>query len=255
MDKKSAPKGTRFVSADGGAGMSPTNPARSWWRPPLEVEGSALWGESLTRSFRLATTPQEYWAWLASRYAGRFGEYVYRDDSGIVVSGRDGGVFRFNLRPTDEGLEVEAVLLDAEEYHDFQSLVSLSIEKFGPRGEPTAEEGAIAAPTTTATTDAADPLAVTPVEAGRGRPGLDPEVLVMRLGRAQQAEEIRRGDPSRPWKQIAADVGWPYGPSPAGVKLLEDARTRLKRLQKSDPENLLERVRAWRKTKETMETP
>ncbi len=88
-----------------------------------------------------------------------------------------------------------------------------------------------------------------------GRPGLDPKVLVMRLGLAQQAEEIRRGDPSRPWKQIAADVGWPYGPSPAGVKLLEDARTRLKRLQKSDPENLLERVRAWRKTKENDGNP
>jgi hypothetical protein len=86
-----------------------------------------------------------------------------------------------------------------------------------------------------------------------GRPGLDREELIYRLAKAQEAEEIRREDPSMRWKEIAREVQWRPGTTKAGIKLLEDARQRLRRLQRDDPDNLLEEVARFR-GKEKKET-
>ena len=61
-----------------------------------------------------------------------------------------------------------------------------------------------------------------------GHPGLPHEELVYRLAKAQQAEEIRGQHPSMFWKEIARAIEWKHGSRPGGVKLLEDARRRLK---------------------------
>ena len=86
-----------------------------------------------------------------------------------------------------------------------------------------------------------------------GRPGLIKEELIYRLARAQQAEEIRAKDHQKTWKEIAQEIKWRLGSGKPGVKLLEDARQRLKRLESFDPDGLLQRVREFRR-KETKET-
>ncbi len=83
-----------------------------------------------------------------------------------------------------------------------------------------------------------------------GHPGLDQDELVYRLASAQEAEEIRAATGMH-WKEIAKKISWRCGTNSAGVKLLEDARKRLERLKKNDPDHLLEEVTQWRKTKET----
>lgn len=81
-----------------------------------------------------------------------------------------------------------------------------------------------------------------------GRPGLKHDDLIYRLVAAREAEEARTNDPAMTWKEIARAIRWRYGSKPAGVKLLEDARKRLARLQKDDPEHLLAEASEWRKT-------
>jgi hypothetical protein len=79
-----------------------------------------------------------------------------------------------------------------------------------------------------------------------GRPGLNREELIYRLTKAQEAEEIKHREPRKTWKEIAREIGWRYGSEPHGVKLLEDARHRLRR-----PENkaLLDEISVRRKEK------
>jgi hypothetical protein len=83
-----------------------------------------------------------------------------------------------------------------------------------------------------------------------GHPGLDHDELIYRLTKAQEAEEIRHSDSSRPWKQIARDIQWNKGTCEAGLALLRNARYRLRRLKPGDP--LLEEVVEHR-AKETKE--
>jgi len=87
-----------------------------------------------------------------------------------------------------------------------------------------------------------------------GRPGLDHHELIYRLAKAQEAEEIRRGDPSMTWKEIAKEIDWRYGINAPGLALLRDARRRLQRLEKNDPDALLQEVTQWREAKETNKT-
>ncbi len=68
-----------------------------------------------------------------------------------------------------------------------------------------------------------------------GAPGLDHGELIKRLAMAQEAEEIRRDTPGEGWKIIARQVGWHLGFNQAGIKLFEDARNRLKRIENGDP--------------------
>lgn len=69
-----------------------------------------------------------------------------------------------------------------------------------------------------------------------GRPGLklNQKEYIYRLAKAQEAEEIRRADPSKTWKEIAKEINWRLGYSKSGVKLLEDARKRLLRVNSND---------------------
>lgn len=62
-----------------------------------------------------------------------------------------------------------------------------------------------------------------------GNPGLATDELTRRLALALWAQEIRLKDPSLPWKEISRKIRWTYS-----VKLLEDARHRLVRAQKSN---------------------
>lgn len=87
-----------------------------------------------------------------------------------------------------------------------------------------------------------------------GRPPLSGQELIYRLAKAQEAEEIRRKDPSMTWKEIAKQIGWRRGHDEAGVALLRDARTRLGRREKGDPEGLLQDVAQYRRAQETNET-
>jgi hypothetical protein len=84
-----------------------------------------------------------------------------------------------------------------------------------------------------------------------GRHPLKRDELTYRLAAAQEAEELKARDPAMTWKEIAKEICWRPGWKPAGVKLLEDARKRLARLQKDDPEHLLDAVSQRRKRKET----
>jgi hypothetical protein len=79
-----------------------------------------------------------------------------------------------------------------------------------------------------------------------GRPrgvGLSIEERIKRVAYAMWAEEIRAESESAGdrlyWKEIAKMIGWPRGSNKAGVKLLEDARNRLSRLQDHDPDTIL----------------
>jgi hypothetical protein len=84
---------------------------------------------------------------------------------------------------------------------------------------------------------------------GPGRPGLSRDELIYRLAKAQEGEQIKRDDPSMTWKEIALEIDWRMGAGKPGVKLLEDARKRLRRLEKHDPEGLLDLVGEFRKKK------
>jgi hypothetical protein len=77
-----------------------------------------------------------------------------------------------------------------------------------------------------------------------GHPPLKSNDLIRRLALAEEAEEIRQGDPSLYWKEIGTKIKWPHS-----NKLLEDARKRLIRLHQEDPDGLLEQVAEYRKTK------
>ena len=71
-----------------------------------------------------------------------------------------------------------------------------------------------------------------PEKAGKkksGNPGLSHADLVQRLARAMWAVEIRQKDSSKYWREIAREVAWHVD-----FKLLEDARYRLARAQKSN---------------------
>jgi hypothetical protein len=80
-----------------------------------------------------------------------------------------------------------------------------------------------------------------------GHPGLSHEELIYRLQKAQEGEELKAHDRLLTWKEVARKVDWRYGSNSAGIKKLEDARKRLKRLQKDDPEGLLEQIVRRRK--------
>lgn len=64
-----------------------------------------------------------------------------------------------------------------------------------------------------------------------GRPGLelDHKEYIYRLAKAQESEEIKEAERGEKWRSIANRIGWRYGHNDAGIKLLEDARKRLKR--------------------------
>jgi hypothetical protein len=75
-----------------------------------------------------------------------------------------------------------------------------------------------------------------------GRPGLEQEELVYRLKAALRARELRRS--GKTWKEAAQELRWRYGWGQPGVKLLQDADQRLRRLESNDPDGLLTEVRA-----------
>ena len=83
-----------------------------------------------------------------------------------------------------------------------------------------------------------------------GRKKLSEEELIDRLLKAQKAKEIKHAKPKKTWKEIAVEVNWKRGISPkVRVKLLQDARDRLVRLQENDPDGILEKMRKRRETK------
>jgi hypothetical protein len=61
-----------------------------------------------------------------------------------------------------------------------------------------------------------------------GNPGLSFHEQTYRVAMAIWAEELRQQDSSKPWKEIARQICWPYG-----LKLLEDARSRLVKARKA----------------------
>lgn len=67
-----------------------------------------------------------------------------------------------------------------------------------------------------------------------GHPGLSAEELEYRLQKAQEAESIREREPHKTWKEIAKQINWRFGTNKGGVKLLEDARMRLKRQREKE---------------------
>lgn len=71
-----------------------------------------------------------------------------------------------------------------------------------------------------------------------GNPGLPEQELMRRLARAMWAEEIRQESPWITWGQIARQVGWPHH-----IKLLQDARNRLKQINKAGNLDQLDEVR------------
>lgn len=87
-----------------------------------------------------------------------------------------------------------------------------------------------------------------------GRPGLRHNERIYRLAKAQEAEQIRHDDPSMTWKEIAKEIQWRYGIGERGLALLRDARHRLHRLEKNDPEALLQELTQWSEAKETNKT-
>jgi hypothetical protein len=91
------------------------------------------------------------------------------------------------------------------------------------------------------------------VDGKGGRPGLSGKELVYRLAKAQEAEEIRARDPRKTWKEIAREIKWRHGSDKAGIKLLEDARKRLKEHELLGPEWRLQQVEEYRR-KEKRET-
>ena len=85
-----------------------------------------------------------------------------------------------------------------------------------------------------------------------GRLGLKRDELAYRIAAALEAEALKKNAPSLTWKEIAKKIGWRLGTNASGVKLLEDARSRLKRLEKDDPDGILEEAeRIWKEKKNT----
>jgi hypothetical protein len=70
--------------------------------------------------------------------------------------------------------------------------------------------------------------------------------LIYRLAKAQEGEEVKAREPQKTWKEIAKQIQWKSGNNQGGIKLLEDARKRLKRATKTT----LAEVADWRKKKE-----
>jgi hypothetical protein len=64
-----------------------------------------------------------------------------------------------------------------------------------------------------------------------GRKELSGNELKKRLDLARQAENLRKEHPEMTWREIAKKINWHLGTRKAGIKLLEDARYRLKREQ------------------------
>ena len=82
---------------------------------------------------------------------------------------------------------------------------------------------------------------------------MDHEELVYRLAKAQEAEEIKKADNRKTWKEIAKEIGWKFGSGIPSVKLLANARKRLEQYKDNDPEGILDEVNNYRgkKKKET----
>ena len=74
-----------------------------------------------------------------------------------------------------------------------------------------------------------------------GRKGLSHDELIYRLAKARRAEALKASDRSKTWKEIGEEIDWPHS-----LKLLEDARKRLKRF-KGD-EKLMHEISEYRKT-------
>lgn len=84
----------------------------------------------------------------------------------------------------------------------------------------------------------------------KGSPGLSDEELIYRLAKAMEAEEMRKAHPNMRWKEIAVAIDWNVGGTfESNIKLLKDARDKLKRYQDSDPKGLLEKAYAWKEKK------
>ena len=75
-----------------------------------------------------------------------------------------------------------------------------------------------------------------------GRKELDEDELIYRLSQAIEAERLKKKDNKLTWREIAKTINWRLGCDKSGIKLLEDARKRLERLQYSDPNGLLKKV-------------
>ena len=84
---------------------------------------------------------------------------------------------------------------------------------------------------------------------GRGRHELDHAELIYRLAKAQEAKEIRAQVPDKRWKEIAKEIGWRFGTDKAGIKLLEDARHRLRRVRDTGDQATLDEIAQFRKEK------
>lgn len=80
-----------------------------------------------------------------------------------------------------------------------------------------------------------------------GRHTLEPDELVYRLAKAEEAEEMKARDPGRRWKEIALEIGWNKGSNTSGLKLLQYARERLAEARKRGDQALLDRVKEKRK--------
>ena len=89
-------------------------------------------------------------------------------------------------------------------------------------------------------------------ERGPGRHELDRAELIYRLAKAQEAEEIKARDPDKRKKEIAQQIGWRFGVTESGIKLLDYARDRLKRAQQQGDRELLDAIKQYRKEKKTI---
>jgi hypothetical protein len=85
-----------------------------------------------------------------------------------------------------------------------------------------------------------------------GAPALSEEKLFYRLSKAQEAKEIKAANPKMTWRDIVETIKWNVGKTDeSNLKLLEDARYKLRRLEISDPNGILKKVEEWKKTKKT----
>lgn len=75
-----------------------------------------------------------------------------------------------------------------------------------------------------------------------GRPGLEHGELIYRLAKALEAEQMRSEKPWMKWEDIAVKIEWRHGFKANGLALLRDARHRLDRLRKNDPDGLLQEL-------------
>lgn len=96
----------------------------------------------------------------------------------------------------------------------------------------------------------ATPLAETSASDGQakhpGNPGLPENEVIYRLAKAQERNEIKASNQDMKEKEIAKEIGWNKGAAKSGIKLLEEARHRLERLEASDPDNRLPKVAEYR---------